>query len=109
MASVALLGASATLLALLILALRPVQDHDIAPAMIEDVVIVRVLTRCHWCLARDLVRVPTTMFCADCSKPVCGTHASGCAFCGRTSCAACYETWSGVDGVVCVECQRRVS
>jgi hypothetical protein len=104
MTSLALIGASATLLALLVLAFRPS-----TPASIPDTAIVRVLSCCHWCLHRDLVRVRTMLFCADCVRPVCARHAESCAICARTTCLACCETWSGLDGVACGECQRRVS
>jgi hypothetical protein len=109
MASLALFGASATLLALLFLALRPITDQDTAPEVLGDVVVIRVLTRCHWCEARDLVRVPTTQLCADCARYVCDRHASPCALCARTTCCACGDTWSGLDGVACRECQGGVS
>lgn len=105
MASIALIGASATLLALLVFALRPPQE----PQVFEDAGVIRVLSCCHWCLHRDLVRVRTMLFCADCVRPVCARHAEPCAICARTTCHACCETWSGLEGVACGECQRRVS
>jgi hypothetical protein len=108
MASIALFGASATLLALLFLALRPAPSIAAAPVL-GDAQVIRVLTCCFWCLERDLVRVRTAELCADCDRPVCSRHAQPCAYCAHTTCAACCETWSGLDGVACGACQRRTS
>jgi hypothetical protein len=88
MASLALFGASATLLALLFLGLRYVERCQDELIKLGERQVIRVLTCCHWCLARDLVRVRTAEFCADCDRPVCARHAQPCAYCAHTTCVA---------------------
>lgn len=103
----ALGSASILLIALFCVALR----GNVQPprsARIPDRWIVKILSCCHCCNAIGL-RSDGEHHCGDCGRTACNFHADRCAVCASVTCWDCAETWSGLDGVACRACARRVA